>query len=376
MKSRLCKKRAPLLFVLWFVLTHSNVLAASLPDAATKSKQEEKYISLSNHDEIVAGAKTEGRLRLLGTLNSNVYKMMISAFRSRYPFVTDVYVEDITGNEAKQRFLLELKAGRAPDWDIFDITPDFWNEYLPFVKRFDILGMAIQKVLAIPAPMIDPKNRNIVSTGSSIFVVGYNRKLLAEEKVPRSWEDFLKPEFKGRKFMVDALPRGFASLAAGLGEKAAVHYAERIAAQEPVWTLGQSRSLTAIVAGEQAMLHFAYYHTCQRAAKKDSGGSLECKVIEPVPVRIQEFAAVNNTAPRPYTGLLWLEFQASPEGQKIIENFEPMNTSIYVPDSALAKAIQGKKLLVNNFDTLHNTGKWEQMTLKAFGFPKVEETNR
>jgi hypothetical protein len=119
-----------------------------------------------------------------------------------------------------------------------------------------------------------------------------------------------------------------------------------------------------------------YYDSCMRAAKKDATGSLECKVIEPVPARLQEFAAVNGAAPRPFSTLLWLEFQVSPEGQSIIDEHGPLNSSIYASDSALARITKGKKISVNNWDTLENTSKWQDMAFKAFGFPKVDDTKK
>jgi iron(III) transport system substrate-binding protein len=343
MQCGLSKKLAALLFILVFSV--NSIAMGTAPDSVLKAKQEAEakgYVFIATHDGIVAEAEKERQLRLLGALAPNVYKSMITAFKKRYPFVTDVSVEDVGAIDAKQRFLLELKSKRASEWDVFDMAPDLWGEYMPYTKMFDILGMASHKVLAVPTAMIDPKTRAIVSTGSSIFVVGYNKNLLSKDKVPNSWEQFLNPEFKGKKFMVDIRPLGFAALASALGEKWMVDYAKRIAAQDPFWVRGQSRALAGIAARERAMLHLAYYHSCQRAAKKDPTGSLECKVIEPVPGRIQEFTAVNSTAPHPYMSLLWLEFQAGPEGQKIVEDFEPMNTSIYAPDSALAKTLQGK----------------------------------
>ena len=361
-----------LLLASW--MTGSSLFAASPSPALLKTKQDAEaqgYIFLTTHDEIVAGARKEAKLRVLGSLEPGTYKVMINAFKKRYPFVTDVNVEEITGTDSPQRFLLELKAGRITEWDAFDLAPDYYTEYLPYLKRFDILGMAMQNALAIPTAMIDPKNRNIVSIASSIHVIGYNRKLISEDKVPKSWEDFLKPEFKGRKFMVDIRPQGFAALAAGLGEKWTIDYAGKIAAQDPVWVRGQSRSFSSMVAGEHAMLHLAYYDSCQRAAKKDPSASLGCKVIEPVPARLMEFEAVSNAAPHPYSSLLWLEFQASPEGQKIIDDYEPLSSSIYASDSTLAKLTQGKKISVNNWDTLHNTSRWQQMVFKVFGFPKA-----
>jgi hypothetical protein len=38
----------------------------------------------------------------------------------------------------------------------------------------------------------------------------------------------------------------------------------------------------------------------------------------------------------------------------------------------LAKTLQGKKVSISNWDSLHNTAKWEEMVLKVFGFPKAE----
>ena len=353
----------------------TSVLFAASPSATlVKAKQEAEakgYTFLTNHDAIAAEAKKEGKLRVLGSLSSTTYKAMITAFKKQYPSI-DVDVEELTGTDAPQRFLLELKAGHVADWDVFPMVADYWTEYIPYLKRFDVLGMAAQKVLAIPPAMIDPRNRNIMSVGSAIFVVGYNKKLISEERVPNNWEQFLKPEFKGKKFMVDLRPQGFAALAAGLGEKWAMDYAGKIAAQAPVWVRGQTRTVAAMAAGEHPLLHLAYYHSCLRPAKKDPDTPVGCKIIEPVPVRLHEFAALPSGAPHPHASLLWLEFQVSPEGQDIINKNEPMNLSIYASESELAKVIQGKKLSLNGWETIHNTPKWEQMTLKAFGFPNAE----
>ena len=371
MKQKICSVLLLSAFLSFLPPIFLQLDAAAAAAPSSTRQTDGAYSSYSTHDEIVNGAKKEGKLRVLGSFSSTTYKAMAAAFKKRYPFA-DVYFEELTGTDAPQRFLLELKAGVTRDWDVFPMVTDYWTEYIAYLKKIDLLGMATQNVLAIPPAMIDPKNRNIMSIGSAIFGIGYNRKLISEEKIPNSWEDFLKLEFKGKKFMADLRPQGFAALAAGLGEKWALDYAGKIAAQQPVWVRGQSRTVAALAAGEHGMLHLAYYHSCLRPSKKDPDTPVACKIIEPVPVRLHEFAALPVTAPRPYSALLWLEFQVTPEGQSIINSHEPMNLSIYAADSELKKVIQGKKLSVNNWDTLHNTPRWEQMTLKAFGFPNAE----
>jgi ABC-type Fe3+ transport system substrate-binding protein len=280
-------------------------------------------------------------------------------------------LEEFGATDAPQRLLLELQSGRPTNWDIFSVAPDFYLEYAPYVKKLDILGMATRKVLDIPTAMIDPKDRIAVAITSTAHAIGYNRKRIPEDKLPNTWEEFLKPELKGKKFLVDIRPIGFAALAAGLGEKWVIDYARKIATQEPVWVRGQTRWLTAIAAGEYDLFLLAYHYSCVTAAKKDSTGTLGCKVIEPVPVRIQNFNVVNNAAPNPYSGLLWLEFLVSPEAQEIIDDNEPFNASLYYPGSNLAKLIQGKKLSVNDWNTWHNSARWERLVFEAFGFPKA-----
>ena len=360
-------------FILGTAAAASRLFAAAPDRGALKPAAERQgYTSLASRNEIEAGAKKEGRLRAMSQFDPRTNKAWISAFKKRYPFI-DVQVEDATGTDPQQRLLLELKSGRPTGWDVYDIAPDFHAEYLPHIKKFDILTMAAEQVLAIPTPMIDPKNRNAVSIASSAHGIAYNRNLMPDEKLPKTWEDFVKPEFKGRKFLVDTRPQGFAALAAGLGEKWAVDYARKVAAQEPVWVRGQSRYFTSIADGEHALFHLAYHYSCVRTAKKVATGSLGCKVIEPVPVRIQNFLGINNTAEHPYAAILWLEFLAGPEGQKIIDDFEEYNTSLYSPGSKLAKLIEGKKVSVNSWDTIQNSDKWQRLVIEAFGFPTAEK---
>jgi hypothetical protein len=97
-----------------------------------------------------------------------------------------------------------------------------------------------------------------------------------------------------------------------------------------------------MIAGEQELLHLAYYHSCMRSSKKDPGGSLSCKIIEPVPARLQEFAALASSAAHPYSALLWLEFQSSPDGQNLIDEYEPLNSSIYAEIRRWQRLHKGK----------------------------------
>ena len=361
----------------WFMLSASVFAAApsaALHDAQKKAKAQ-GLIFETSHDDIVAKAKAEGKVRVLSSFDPDNYKVLAQAFKKKYPFI-EVEVQELTGTAANERFLLELKTGTVKEWDAYQLSSDNYNALAEFAKKFDILGMAQSGVLAIPAGMIDPKNRNVVAEGSALSSIAYNKKLLDPEKTPNTWDDFLKPEFKGRKFLVDIRPHGFAALAAGMGEEWMVNYARKLKDQEPIWVRGHTRALTAMIAGEYSLHQLTNYHSCMRAMEKDRTGSLMCKVIEPVPVRLIEPEGVVMSSSRPYAALLWLEFQATPEGQRIVDEHEPLKSSVFAPNSALQKVTGGKKLAVNGWDTWHNTPKWQKMAIEAFGFPKATRRKR
>jgi ABC-type Fe3+ transport system substrate-binding protein len=48
--------------------------------------------------------------------------------------------------------------------------------------------------------------------------------------VPNQWEDFLKPEFRGRKFVMDIRPISLAVTVPAWGLEKTVEFARRIAA--------------------------------------------------------------------------------------------------------------------------------------------------
>ncbi|HWP56995.1 MAG TPA: extracellular solute-binding protein [Candidatus Acidoferrales bacterium] len=351
---------------------------ASLSPAIEKAKQSAEragYAFFPTRDEILAGAKREGKLRVLNTLDPETSKRLIKAFRENYPFIA-VEVQEVTGTDGAQRFLLEMQAGQVRDWDIFHLPRDFFSRFAPHAKKIDIYGMAQHGILAIPVKMIDPKNRNIMAVASAIQAVAYNKNLIAPEKVPNTWEDFLKPEFKGRKFMMDIRPHGFGSMAAGLGIEWVQSYARKLKEQEPIWVRGYSRTLTAIAAGEYALHQQANFHSCMQVAEKDPTKSLVCKVIEPIPVRLSEEEGILQNAPRPNAALLWLEFQASAAGQKIIDQYEPLKSSIYVAGSELEKITRGKRLLVGDWSAYEHIDRWVEMTVEAFGFPQAESLKK
>ena len=355
-------------------LLPSQALAAAAGAPPPKAKQDavaKGYIFETSRDEIVAKAKSEGKLRALSSLEPQTIKALSAAFKAEYPFL-NVYVEELTGTDANQRFILEMKSGRATNWDAAHISTDQYNEYPPYLKKFDVLGMAQQGVLRVPTQLVDPANRNIVAPTSALQVLAYNKKLISTDKTPDAWEDFLKPEFKGKKFVADIRPTEIAALVPAWGLENTLEFARRLAGQQPVWVRGGSRTLTAVTLGEYSLVLGPNYHTVKRAQAKDPAGSLDLKLLEPVPTRLSDATGVFAAAPNPYAALLWLEFLASPKGQKIADETEPFGASVFVPGFTQEQATRGKKLSVVDWNHFSKMPEYQNKVVEAYGFPKAE----
>jgi iron(III) transport system substrate-binding protein len=353
----------------------STVQGAAAPSAPLlKAKQEAEakgYVFVTSHEEIVERAKKEGKLTVLSSQEPAAIKAMATAFKQKYPFI-DVRARELIGLENYQRMLQEMKAGMAKTWDVNYIAFDFYGEYLPYQKKFDLLGMAGRGVLQIEPKLVDPVNRDVVAVQSNMQVVAYNKELIAGNKVPDTWEDFLRPEFKGRKFALDVRPKTLAALVPAWGLEKTVEYARKLAAQQPIWFRGEQRLLTYMISGEIAICYGPNYKSFKLIQAKDPRKVLEYKVVEPVPVRLTEADAVLNTAANPYAGLLWLEFQASPEGQKILDEVD-LAASIFTPGSVNEQLTRGKRLSVLAWEHYPKMSKYEEELVKAFGFPRAEQ---
>ena len=338
---------------------------------AKKAAEAKGYIFETSHDEIVAKAKKEGRLRVASTLDPDVNKAMTGAFKKKYPFI-DVRLQELGSVEENQRFLLEIKAGAAKGWDVNRVYTDFYEEFLPYEKKFDLLGMAEQKILNMPTALVDPRVRNVVTVSSNMTVIAYNKNLLPEEKVPAKWEDFLKPEFKGKKFVADIRPLPFAMLVPAWGIEKTADFAKKIAAQDPIYGRGHTRLIASVVNGEYPLFLGPNLGAVKRAQEKDKIGALGMKIVEPVPTRLHEGNAVLNTADYPYTGLLWLEFMASPEGQQIMDKEWPIGASVFSPGSEQEKLTKGKKLSVIDWNHYGKLDDYLKRMVEAMGFPKAK----
>ena len=353
----------------------ASVYAAEPSSALLKAKKEAEakgFLFAASHDEIVSKAKQEGKLRVIVSLDAGILKKLSEGFTKKYPFI-QVQADEIRGIEAYTRQLQELKAGLVKGVDVNEVDYDYYNEYLPHLKKVDMYGMAEHGIIQMPLQMVDPINRNIVAVGSGIQVAAHNKKLLPADSVPDTWEGFLKPEFKERKFTIGIRPKDVAALVPAWGLEKTLDFARKLAAQNPIWVSGDTRTIISMLAGEYALFFGPNYDSVLRAKNKDKTDVLGYKLAEPVIIRLNESEGILASAERPYAGLLWLEFAASPEGQKVLDEGGPYEGSVFIQGTVQEKAVRGKKQSLVDWRHYSKMPEYMKKVVEAYGFPRAEK---
>ena len=147
----------------------------------------------------------------------------------------------------------ELSIGKTTAWDVNYVAFDYYDDYLPHQKKFDMLGMAKHGVLRIPPEIIDPVNRQIIALQTNMQVLAYNKKLIPrkypptasrtcsnrnsrEKNSPRIFDQELSPRLcrPGDWRKCSFMPKGWPP-------------------NTPSWTRGDTRTLPLMTGGEIPM---------------------------------------------------------------------------------------------------------------------------
>jgi hypothetical protein len=126
-----------------------------------------------------------------------------------------------------------------------------------------------------------------------------------------------------------------------------------------------------MLAGEIPLYPGTRYHQVRRVQDRDRAGVLQYVALEPSPVSLFEEQAILISSRSRHAGLLWLEWLASAEAQKLADIHEPHGASHLFPGSSLEQAIRGKKLSLATWEHHGQVEQWMRQVFEAYGFPKA-----
>src|SRR2546422_633886 len=179
---------------------------------------------------------------------------------------------------------------------------------------------------------------------ATLLFAAYNRRLVKADEVPRSWEDFLDPKWKGKLSLDTEAFEWMGFLLKHMGEQRALRYFERLTKQDVKFLRGRSLQLQLLAAGEFPITMVSNANLILDLKK--AGAPIEPIRISPVLLRPSLLLLAAN-APHPHAAMLYLDFLLSKDGQNLLASSGrlPARTDVQTEDDELH---QGLKFFMPN----------------------------
>jgi iron(III) transport system substrate-binding protein len=266
--------------------------------------------------QLMAAAPTKvppagsGELAVYTAWDEGDINALIAGFNKVYPNVKVSAIRSEGGRGALlERMLTEIDSGKA--------MADVYNTGIP-----DMTAMLQRKeILSYRSPSESNVERRFVfedgllhTATHSVFITAYNKNLLAEKEVPRTWEELLNPKWKG-KIAIDQEPNdivaGFLIL---MGREKGEQYLRQLS-KNVITRRGRSLLVELLTAGEFPISIDVYAHRVSKAIK--DGAPLAAASV-PAYFSFPSVAAILKRAPHPENAKLWIDWLQSPAGQEVI----------------------------------------------------------
>jgi len=194
----------------------------------------------------------------------------------------------------------------------------------------------------IPAQAVDKDNFGVGAYGN-IWTMAYNTKLVPKEKLPKSYDDLLNPEWRG-KLAVDIRVNPWAYIASSgvwTVEKTEA-YVKKIKDNQPKFGRGGTAIAQLLIAGD---FHIAPVYLFNIIEARKTGAPIDWIPMEPIGGNIAG-RAIPKGAPRINAAALYIAWLVSPEGQKVYEDTEGRALPYEGLGTEMSKMLSGKKLAV------------------------------
>lgn len=164
----------------------------------------------------------------------------------------------------------------------------------------------------IPAAL--PAHREWTGMRVYVFVQAYNTQKISKADLPRTYQDLLKPRWKGQ-LSIEAKHEWFFTLVQNMGEEKGVRFfRDLVAANGMSLRAGSTLLANMVAAGEVPMALNIYTHVVEPL--RDKGAPIDYFSLAPT-IASTDGIAVMRKAPHPYAATLFYDYMLS-EGQKII----------------------------------------------------------
>lgn len=145
--------------------------------------------------KLIEAAKKEGRLVLYGTMQTDIFELLHKSFQKKTGITIDYWRTSAT--KVTERALSETRAGKA----LFDLVMSTEDTMRIMLKEGILAKYESPMSKDFPKDAIDPhlgpRARN------HIIGIVYNRAIIKPADAPKTLEDLVKPQYRGKLVMAD-----------------------------------------------------------------------------------------------------------------------------------------------------------------------------
>ena len=268
----------------------------------------------ADESALYEAAKKEGQVVWYTTLIVNqAVRPLIAAFEKKYPGI-DVRSSRADSLPTALKIIDEARAGK-PQSDVFDGI-----ETEPAVAKAGLVQNYVSTSASKYPDALKDRDGAWLAMNLYFLTPGYNTNLVAAGSVPKTLDDLLKPEWKGKLVWSTARSAGgpifIGAVLRYLGQEKGMDFLKRLAAQKVVNADITARAiLDQVIEGEYPIALAIFNHHAVLSASK--GAPVAWAKMPPIAAPMQVVSLVKN-APHPNAGKLLIDFLTSEAGQKVL----------------------------------------------------------
>jgi len=312
------------------------------------------YAGADRLQKLIEGARKEGAITIYTSAQAEDLGPVVSAFERKYGIKATLW--RASSENVLNRAIQEARAGR----NTMDIVETNGPE-LESLHREKVLQAVKSPYLAdLIAPAVQPHGE-WVGTRLNVFVQAYNTRLVKKTDLPKTWEEFAQPKWKGRLGIEQEDSDWLAGVAGDIGEPRALKVFKDIVAANGISTRKGHTLLTQlVVSGEVPMALTVYNYKAQQL--KVQGAPIDWFAIGNAIAR-PNGVGMARKAPHPHAAALFVDFELSQEGQAIIakRDFVPTSKKIDTPLNKVPMKF------INASDSIDQYDKWKTLYGQLFG---------
>jgi len=205
----------------------------------------------------VEAAKKEGRLVLYGTMQTDIFELLQKAFQKKTGITIDYWRTSAT--KVMERVLSEARAGKA----LFDLVMATEDTMRIMLKEGVLAKYESPMNKDFPEDAIDPqlgpRARN------DIVGIVYNKGIVKPADAPKTLEDLVKPQYRGKLVMADptlhtTTAQWLANVHKLIGKENAEKFVRDLAAMKPTLVESFNPAAERVTSGEFPIgITYVYY---------------------------------------------------------------------------------------------------------------------